>query len=155
MLEQWSVRFLHLTPTKKHLRLIKNDYGYGWFISSFDGNKTIGHSGGAAGFRSNFIMISDKDICIVVLSNSEQVYARFITGKLLEVLFDKFSIVPRETLVDNKILSQYEGYYKLNNHNVLITISGHRLAVEPSDEPKNELLAWGENYFYSPETGFT
>lgn len=99
-------------------------------------------------------MIPDKDICIVVLSNSEQVSARFITGKLLEVLFDKFYIVPKETLVDNKILTQYTGYYRLNNKNVHLTISGHRLAVEPDGEPKNELLAVGKNYFYSPETGF-
>jgi len=139
---------------KKAFTIYKNDYGYGWVISNFDGNKTIGHSGGGAGFRTNFIMIPDKDICIVVLSNSEQVSARFITGKLLEVLFDKFYIVPTETLVDNKMLVQYTGYYKLNNHNLHITISGHRLAVEPSGEQKNELLALGENYFYSPETGF-
>lgn len=139
---------------KKAFTPYKNDYGYGWFISSFDGNKTIGHSGGAAGFRTNFIMIPDRDICIVVLSNSEQVSARFITSKLLEVLFEKLYIVPRETQVDNKILAQYAGYYKLNNHNLHITISGHRLAVEPSGEPKNELVALGENYFYSPETGF-
>lgn len=139
---------------KKAFTPYKNDYGYGWVISSFDGNKTIGHSGGAAGFRTNFIMIPDKTICIVVLSNSEQVSARFITGKLLEVLFDKFYIMPKETLVDNKILAEYTGYYRLNNHNVQITISGHRLAVEPYGEPKNELLALGKNYFYSPETGF-
>ncbi|MDF2932741.1 MAG: beta-lactamase [Chryseobacterium sp.] len=139
---------------KKAFTPYKNDYGYGWVISSFDGNKTIGHSGGAAGFKTNFIMIPDKTICIVVLSNSEQVSARFITGKLLEVLFDKFYIMPKETLVDNKILAEYTGYYRLNNHNVQITISGHRLAVEPYGEPKNELLALGKNYFYSPETGF-
>lgn len=139
---------------KKAFTPYKNDYGYGWVISSFDGNKTIGHSGGGAGFRTNVIMIPDKNIFIVVLSNSEQVSARFITGKLLEVLFDKFYMVPKETLVDNKILTQYTGYYRLNNKNVHITISGHRLAVEPDGEPKNELLAVGKNYFYSPETGF-
>lgn len=139
---------------KKAFTPYKNDYGYGWVISSFDGNKTIGHSGGAAGFRTNFIMIPDKDICIVVLSNSEQVSARFITSKLLEVLFEKSYIVPRETQVDSKILAKYTGYYRLNNNNLHITISGHRLAVEPSGEPKNELLALGGNYFYSPETGF-
>jgi len=87
---------------KKAFTPYKNDYGYGWVISSFDGNKTIGHSGGGAGFRTNFIIIPDKNICIVVLSNSEQVSARFITGKLLEVLFDKFYMVLKETLVDNK-----------------------------------------------------
>ena len=139
---------------KKAFTPYKSDYGYGWIISSFDGNKTIGHSGGAAGFRTNFIIIPNKNICIVVLSNSEQVDARFITGKLLEVLFYKFYIVPKETLVDNKTLRQYTGYYRLNKKNVHITISGHRLAVEPDGEPKNELLAVGKNYFYSPETGF-
>lgn len=64
----------------------KSDYDYGWVISSFDGYKNICYSGGATGFRTNFIMIPDKNIYIVVLSNSEQVIARLITDKLLEAL---------------------------------------------------------------------
>ena len=129
----------------------KNGYGYGWVISEFNGKKTVGHSGGGAGFRTNFVMIPENDICIVVLSNTESDDARFITDKVLEVLYDKPYIIPTEIIVDAEVLSRYRGYYKFKDSSIRVSVPGRRLAAQKTGGPKFELLALTNDYFYSPK----
>nr|WP_315155352.1 serine hydrolase [uncultured Flavobacterium sp.] len=144
-------KILHSGSYAKAFIPYKNGYGYGWVISEFDEKKTVGHSGGGAGFRTNFVMIPENDICIVILSNTESDDARFITDKLLEVLYNKPYVIPAEIRVDNEILSLYKGYYKFKESSIHVSVSGRRLAAQKSGGPKFELLALTNDYFYSPK----
>lgn len=144
-------KVLHSDSYAKAFTPYQNGYGYGWVISEFNGTKTVGHSGGGAGFRTNFVMVPDNDICIVVLSNTESDDARFITDKLLEVLYDKPYVIPTEIRVADSILSLYKGYYKFKESSIHISVSGRRLAAQKSGGPKLELLALANDYFYAPK----
>ncbi|HKS39326.1 MAG TPA: serine hydrolase [Blastocatellia bacterium] len=43
--------------------------GISWFLGARKENRTIGHSGGDTGFRSNLLMIPDKGVAVVMMSN--------------------------------------------------------------------------------------
>jgi len=47
----------------------ENHVGLSWFIGKFRDVETIGHSGGDMGFNTDFVMVPDKSIAVVVLSN--------------------------------------------------------------------------------------
>jgi len=48
----------------------QNDYvGLSWFLRSFREYSTVGHSGGDTGFKTDFIMLPENDIAVVVLCN--------------------------------------------------------------------------------------
>lgn len=46
-----------------------NSYGFGWFISSLDGAKTVEHSGGWAGYVTYILRIPSRRVTSIVLSN--------------------------------------------------------------------------------------
>ena len=46
-----------------------NSYGFGWFISSLDGAKTVEHSGGWAGYVTYILRIPSRCVTSIVLSN--------------------------------------------------------------------------------------
>jgi CubicO group peptidase (beta-lactamase class C family) len=48
-----------------------SEYGYGWFIKEFRGNKLIGHGGAIDGFRSMEAYLPEQDIFIAALFNSD------------------------------------------------------------------------------------
>lgn len=43
--------------------------GLSWFLSEFQGHRTVGHGGGDAGFRSYILLMPDDGIGVVVASN--------------------------------------------------------------------------------------
>lgn len=51
-------------------RLLENDYGYGWSLQDYRGNKFISHGGGLHGFLSFLERQPEKKVTVVVLCNS-------------------------------------------------------------------------------------
>jgi CubicO group peptidase (beta-lactamase class C family) len=47
----------------------KVDYGFGWFLSSWNGHRTVEHSGGTAGFSCNYRRFVDLGLSTMALSN--------------------------------------------------------------------------------------
>ncbi|MFC1731374.1 serine hydrolase domain-containing protein [candidate division KSB1 bacterium] len=60
--------------------------GLSWFLAEYEGFKTVGHSGGDIGFNTNFVMIPEKSIAIVVLSNRMPAPVGDITNAALDIL---------------------------------------------------------------------
>lgn len=50
--------------------LAKYDIGLSWFIGEYANNKTIGHGGSDEGFQTNFILLPEKSIGIIVMANT-------------------------------------------------------------------------------------
>jgi len=131
---------------------LKNNYGYGWMINSYEEKRIISHSGGAAGYRSNFARITKEDICIALLTNTENADLEMLTRKLLDVIFNKLYKIPTEINVNKNLLEKYAGYYFVDLPLTLhVFIEDRRLSVEPTGQPKTTLLAQKTNYFYSIE----
>ena len=129
----------------------KNNYGYGWILVSQFGKQTVGHSGGGAGFTSNFVQIPEDDICIILLSNCET-DLNGITGEILKRFYNQPYHIPTVIPVKKEILARYRGTYEVNENLVLyVGIENNKLAVQPKGQGKNTLFAEAENKFYSKE----
>lgn len=137
---------------KKAYTPFKNNYGYGWIISSFEGKQVVSHSGGAAGFRSNFLRIPEEDLCIILLNNHENAIVDLITKNLVNILFDKPYKLPAEMKLDTPVLAQFTGAFSVKpSFTMYITIEDGRLAAQASKQHKTVLLAEKENYFFAEE----
>lgn len=132
---------------------IKNNYGYGWMINSYEGNKTVSHSGGAAGYRSNFVRIPTKDICIILLNNHENANLEAITRKILDILFEKPYELPFEIRLNEETLKRYVGTYEIAAPHLImyVSVEDGRLAAQVQGQPKTILWAQKESYFFSEE----
>jgi CubicO group peptidase (beta-lactamase class C family) len=137
---------------KKAYRPFKNGYGYGWMNRSYEGHEVVSHSGGAAGYRSNFVRIPKEDICIILLNNHERANVELITKNIINILINKTYIFPAEIKLPSAVLERYTGAFSLKpSFTFYITIEDGRLAVQPSMQPKTILLAQKENSFYAEE----
>ncbi|MGZ4973657.1 MAG: serine hydrolase domain-containing protein, partial [Limisphaerales bacterium] len=47
-------------------------YGFGWYISTLDGHKNIGHGGSTSGFSATIQRFPDDHLVVIVLSNTDQ-----------------------------------------------------------------------------------
>ena len=64
-------------------------YGLGWFVGTYHGHQLVGHSGTIQGYFAELYMVPEKDISIIILTNSSSdgVYAiNCIRGELLDRL---------------------------------------------------------------------
>ena len=143
---------LQKSTLEKAYTPVKNDYGLGWMIRSFEGAPVYSHSGGAAGFRSNFLRLPSEDICIILLNNNEGANLEFVAKNILNVLFKKPYDIPSEIIVDKEILNRYTGYFRVKpGFTMYITISGKRLAAQATGQPNTILLAKKADYFFAEE----
>lgn len=65
------------------------DVGISWFLTTIEGEQTVGHSGGDDGFRSNLILIPAKKIGIVHMTNGERYPKLRIDAAALRVALGK------------------------------------------------------------------
>jgi len=59
--------------------------GISWFLGKHREHRTISHSGGDTGFVSNLVMIPDKSIAVVMMSNFDRAGLRPLTNAALDV----------------------------------------------------------------------
>ena len=64
----------------------ENSIGLSWFINNYNGEKTIGHGGGDVGFSTNFVMLPEKSIAAVVMSNQSPAPVNDITNAALDIM---------------------------------------------------------------------
>lgn len=128
---------------------VRNNYGLGWITSEFDGHKVVGHSGGAAGFRSNFIRIPAMDICIILLSNTESANLDQISRKILTILFHKPYQLPVERYpLSETALHDFTGTYSNDTFHLYIRKVDGRLVAQPAGQQPSVLLAQNKTSFY-------
>jgi D-alanyl-D-alanine carboxypeptidase len=61
-------------------------YGMGWFVEPMRGHRVLTHSGGTAGFGTNFLYLPDDDVTIIVVMNSGSANPISITNHFARVL---------------------------------------------------------------------
>jgi hypothetical protein len=59
--------------------------GISWFLGKYREHRTVSHSGGDTGFVSNLMMIPDKSIAVVMMSNFDRAALRPLTNAALDV----------------------------------------------------------------------
>jgi CubicO group peptidase (beta-lactamase class C family) len=141
----------------------KLDYAFGLSIGEHRGLRTVGHSGGDAGYRSHVVWFPDQDFGVAVLSNLGSIAPGQLALKVAEVyLADKMTpeepkpgvadLKPKK--VDASILDSYVGKYELQIGRFLIlTREGDKLMAEFPGDEKVELVPESESRFFVKEAG--
>jgi CubicO group peptidase (beta-lactamase class C family) len=62
-----------------------SSYGFGWFISSLDGEKVVEHSGGWSGYATHIFRVPRRQITAIVLTNSSNGDVPDIAEQMAEI----------------------------------------------------------------------
>jgi CubicO group peptidase (beta-lactamase class C family) len=131
---------------------VKNNYGYGWGISNIDDKKITTHTGGIFGFNTNIARIEQDDICVVLLNNMGNPKLVEITNNIFAILYDKVYTLPtakKEIAISQEVLNKYKGTYQIvPEFKIVVTVADGKLFAQATGQPKFELFAQKENYFF-------
>jgi hypothetical protein len=78
--------------TSEKIKVAKNakeGYGYGWFIEKNDSLKILSHGGGMPGYKSFIIVIPERKIGVIVLTNTISYINEQIAGVITDYLLGK------------------------------------------------------------------
>jgi CubicO group peptidase (beta-lactamase class C family) len=67
----------------------KPKIGFAWWLDERHGLKTVSHSGGDTGFRSFFMLVPERNMSIMLVSNYELVRTYDLAAAVLDILLDK------------------------------------------------------------------
>jgi CubicO group peptidase (beta-lactamase class C family)/uncharacterized protein YneR len=131
---------------------IKSQYGLGWFIDSFDNKMEVSHGGGIFGFTSYINRIPKDDFVIILLNNTGAGNLQAISNSLRAAVYGRPFVLPLEKksiTLDASVLKQYEGTYSLApGFSIVVAVENGKLMAQATDQPKFELFAEKENYFF-------
>lgn len=99
-------------------------YARGLMIDNYKGYETINHSGFGFGGRSQLITVSEKQIGIIVLTNSQDIDAQRIAYQILDVLIANGERIKKEkkTLFKAQKFKEFIGEYKEINSDMTMKI---------------------------------
>ncbi len=123
-------------------------YGYGWGVTTLEGERMITHSGGINGFTCDAVRLPDSKIYVAVLTNREGGTANLVP-KIAAMLAGKPLRDPVATKLPPTTLDKYVGVYQLNEKGeVTVTRDGESLFVQRPNGPKQEVLPISETEFF-------
>jgi len=131
-------------------------YGYGWFIDSLYGKKSIAHAGGLPGFMAYLCYYPDEDATIILLNNEGWFDEGLndINANLSAIIFNKpYELLHKhnEIKLTVDILKQYVGEYAFDKkHHAFVTLENDilQIASPAGNLPKSPLFPENENNFW-------
>ena len=131
---------------------VKNDYAYGWSVTTRSGRKEIGHGGGINGFATQITRYPEEKVCVVVLCNVLPLNPGKVAQNLAAITFGEEYKLPetrKVAKVDPKIYDAYVGRYQIGPDRFLtISRDGDRLMAQPTNQTKLEILPSSETEFF-------
>jgi hypothetical protein len=129
----------------------KGDFAYGWHIDEQFKRRRIFYDGVQIGFKASISRYADDKVCLILLTNSDDVFINSANRDLAAIVFgEKYDLPkPRATVKQNpKIYEDYVGRYQLDSDLVMkVTKEGDYLMAE-TDGRKFELLPETETKFF-------
>lgn len=148
----YTEKLLSKPSLDKMFTPFKNNYAYGWTVTTQFNRKMIGHGGGINGFVTFISRYPDDKTFVVVLSNVEGAPASRIARDLAAIVFNEPYEAPRERVaiqLDPKIYDAYVGQYELApNLVVAVTKEDDRLMIQLTGQPKVEVFPEAETKFF-------
>ncbi len=74
-------------------KLDKAYYGLGWRIFDYAGMRVVHHGGGVRGFRTEMVLIPEKDLALVILFNAETPVANDVVPSFLDQVMLKSDLL--------------------------------------------------------------
>ena len=131
-------------------------YGYGVFIDSLFGKRTISHGGGIPGFIAYLSYYPAEDVTIILLNNKGWFDESLngINADISAIVFHKPYEVMHKHIgikLPDEVLKKYVGQYDFDKkHHVYITLENNQLHMEAPQGglPKSPLFEDDQNNFY-------
>ncbi|WP_057940514.1 serine hydrolase [Algoriphagus resistens] len=130
------------------------NYGHGWQLQMDSTmSRIISHSGGAAGFRSNFAMIEKDDACVIILNNHENANPEFLTRRIIDLLNDKTFQPVKEMKLNAEELGKFVGAFSIQEPQLMLytSILDGRLAIDVGGQGKQLVIATDQHTFIQEE----
>lgn len=134
------------------------DYALGLMHGTRRGLKTIGHTGGDAGFRSNLYWFPEHNIGVVIIANAGSLPTGDLTVKIADLwLGDVMEPQAAEPAVagialKRDVLERYVGHYRMAGGRILqFSVAGGSLAVGDPSVGTVNLTSLSENEFLFAE----
>jgi CubicO group peptidase (beta-lactamase class C family) len=131
---------------------VKNQYAYGWSVTTRSGRKEIRHGGGINGFATDILRCPDQDLCVVVLSNVLPVNPGRLSNDLAAIALGDPYKLPRVRTVASvapEVYDVYVGRYEITpDVHLTITRDGDRLMAQPTRQPPREIFPESETEFF-------
>ncbi|HYG65843.1 MAG TPA: serine hydrolase [Thermoanaerobaculia bacterium] len=130
-------------------------YGYGWFVSELQGQRSLEHSGGIFGFVTYMLRVPEERLLVVVLSNHpgkspdpEEVAMR-VAARALGRPFEDTPTVKLAAAA----LDEYTGVYRIDEAAArMVTREGDRLFAHRTGSRKLEVVATARDEFFYPDS---
>lgn len=143
-----------LTPASltKMTTPFKENYGFGLFVATKDGHKTIQHGGGIEGFNTSMAYYPDDKLTVIVLGNLNGSAPDQIGDDLGKVALGQAVELASERKVVEapaKLLAEYAGVYQLApGFAITMTVEGGQLMTQATNQPKFPMFAESETKFF-------
>jgi len=136
----------------KMYKSFKDNYAYGWSVTTTEGRREIQHGGGINGFVTEILRYPDQNVCVVVLSNVLPMNPGRVAHDLAAAAFGEPYELPRArkvAKVDPKIFDAYVGRYEIEPKVIAtFTREGDRLMTQITGQPKLEVFPESETVFF-------
>jgi CubicO group peptidase (beta-lactamase class C family) len=137
---------------KQSISIFKQGYGLGWYIDKIGNDSVVNHGGNLEGFTSYFAMNLDKDICVILLSNTTSTSLERIGNSIYKIVTNQPYILPKpkqEIILSEEIISNYIGEYRVSdNYIIKVTLEDGKLFIQTNNEQKFRILAEKESHFF-------
>jgi len=147
-----SAKILSSQSLKNAFTSRLSNYGFGYVIDTLNGDRRISHNGGIDGFLSHNSIITNKDIKIVILTNSRSTKMNDVINSVFAILYEKPVAMPeaKATIsLDSTVLKKYIGDYELApNFKLTITLNGNQLSAQATGQSAADIFPQKENYFF-------
>jgi CubicO group peptidase (beta-lactamase class C family) len=130
----------------------KNNYAYGWMVTTAKGRKEVQHGGGINGFATEILRYPDQKLCVVVLCNVLPNNPGRVAHDLTAIAFGESYELPRvrkEAKVDPKIYDAYVGRYQIAPKVIAtFTREGDRFLTQITNQPRFQAFPESETTFF-------
>jgi CubicO group peptidase (beta-lactamase class C family) len=130
----------------------KNNYAYGWTVTTEKGRKAIGHGGGINGFATEILRYPDQRLCVVVLCNVLPMNPGRVARDLAAIALGEPYELPRTRKVaklDPKVYDAYAGRYQIAPKVIAtFTREGDRFMTQITNQPRFQVFPESETTFF-------
>lgn len=148
--------FKLMTTATKYAGSQTQKYGYGLWLNSLFGEKSVEHGGGINGFITHALYLPEKNIFVTVLTNAIVVVDAPFTARWTAALLCGKDVKRKKAItLDSKILDEIVGVYEISKGVFLtVTREGTGLYSQQTGGGKSALFASSESEFFY-EDSFT
>ncbi|MCF6462001.1 serine hydrolase [Clostridium sp. Cult1] len=131
-------------------------YGYGWMIADTDMGRQIFHGGNTMGFTANIARYPEKDLFVVILTNSAYYDTTSLTNALTSIVLDKDYEMPEVLkeieIEDPNLYDNYIGKYEfIDGTYINITKIEDKLYAQVTSQNAFEILPLSNNRFFAKD----